>query len=499
VEIHKFGRALKRWAGLIILCAVISGGIAAIISFELPRTYEGITIALVNPKQLFPADSNSVSTVPSDALVQTYSRLIGATPVYQKLISDGVPRSEDQLALEITIKVEPNTTLIDITTRDSDPAVTQQIAEDIIPAFNSSLTELQGRVVTTGSKTQQLEGLVPWQVPSHAPTMPVSPRPLLNIVFGLAAGAALGVGFAFLLEYLDNTLKTEMDVRLRLGQTLLGPILYKPGKLRPAIRRDVQEEVALVALVQPDEPVSEAYRAIRTNLLFMSPEERLRTLVVTSAVPGEGKTSTACNLAVVMAQAGNRVVLVDADFRRPQLHKVFHKRNVGLGNLILGDLAEDDLVVRTQVPNLSVVCSGPTPPNPSELLGSVRMQGVIDRLRELADVVIFDTPPVGAVTDATVLAARADGVVLVVERGRTDIPTVQRAIEKLRAVRANVLGVVLNKVRVSEASEYQYYRYYADAARGPRDTSGDGGMGGGDGRAAQREALADLPLQRPPR
>ena len=491
------GRVLRRWAWLIVVFAVIAGITAAVVSYELPKEYEATTVALVNPKQapLGPGDTSGGVYVTADQLDATYAKLISATPVYQKLIAAGIPRTEDQLAGEITAKTDTITTLIDITVKDPDPAVTQSIAQNVVPAFNASLQELQSRVATPASRTQRLDTLVPWQVPSRPPTTPVSPKPLLNVLIALAAGIGLGVGFAFLLEYLDNTVKSEMDVRLRLDQTLLGPVIYKPTKKRPSVQHATQEEVALVTVTQPKEPVSEAYRAIRTNLLFTATDKPLRTLVVTSAIPGEGKTSTACNLAVVMAQAGNRVVLVDADFRRPELHKVFHKSNVGLGNLILGDLAEEDLVLKTQVPNLSVVCSGPTPPNPSELLGSIRMQGVMDRLRQIADVVIFDTPPVGVVTDATVLAARVDGVVLVVERGRTDVHNIQRAIDKLTAVRANLLGVILNKVKVSQASEYDYYRYYTEPPRAQRASNG-GNNGAGNGKDAKQEVLASAQVTR---
>jgi len=235
--------------------------------------------------------------------------------------------------------------------------------------------------------------------------------------------------------------------------------------------REVAEEVALVTIREPDDAVSEAFRAIRTNLLFNSLDAKLRTLVVSSTVPGEGKTSTACNLAVAMAQAGNRVIIVDADFRRPELHRVFHKgRNVGLGNFILGDASEQDMILDTDVPNLRVICSGPTPPNPSELLGSQRMLKTIERLKELADVVIFDTPPVAAVTDATILAARTDGTILVVERGGTPIDAILQAKVKLDSVGARLLGIVLNKVRSGDAGAYYYYKYYAEAeARGKKD------------------------------
>jgi capsular exopolysaccharide synthesis family protein len=207
--------------------------------------------------------------------------------------------------------------------------------------------------------------------------------------------------------------------------------------------------------------VAEAYRAIRTNLMFNSVERKLQSIVVTSAIPGEGKTSTACNLAVTMAQAGNRVVLVDSDFRRPSLHKIFHKPSVGLGNLFLGNRPEEELIVPTRVQNLWLVCSGPTPPNPSELLGSERMSSVISGLREQADVVIFDTPPIGAVTDAVVLAAQCDGVIMVVERGRTDVASIRGAADKLHGVHANILGVVLNKVRAADSDAMAYYRYYS--------------------------------------
>jgi capsular exopolysaccharide synthesis family protein len=219
--------------------------------------------------------------------------------------------------------------------------------------------------------------------------------------------------------------------------------------------------MALTTLNHSSEPVSEAFKAIRTSLLFtISDKERLAAIVVTSSIPGEGKTSTACNLAVAMAQAGHSVILVDADFRRPDLHRIFHRpENVGLGNLILGDRPESEVLMSTPLDNLRVVCTGPTPPDPSELLGSTRMLGVVRRLKELADVVIFDTPPVSAVTDATVLATMVDGVVLVVEGGRTPVQSVIKARDILQSVNARILGVVLNKVRQSDTGEY-YYRYY---------------------------------------
>jgi capsular exopolysaccharide synthesis family protein len=230
--------------------------------------------------------------------------------------------------------------------------------------------------------------------------------------------------------------------------------------------------VDLVTLVSPGDPVAEGYRAMRTNLFFSSVDERLQTIVVTSSIPGEGKTTIASNLAVAMAQAGNCVLLVDADFRRPDVHKVFHRSNVGLANLIVGDTNEEELIQPTQVANLRVVCCGPDPPNPSELLGSRTMKSLIGRFNQVADVVIFDTPPIGAFTDAAILAALTDGAILVVEQGRTDISAVERSRDTLLGVNARVLGVALNKVKNGKSSEY-YYGYY-----GVRPSSNGGTLAG---------------------
>jgi capsular exopolysaccharide synthesis family protein len=469
------GRVLRRWAWIIILFGVIAAVTTAAVSLELPKTYEAHARGLVNPKQaglngsVTPADQNAGAALSTDELVATYVELINSDTVNQQLVQDKV--TQGRLTSAITAKAKTGTTVIDITVQDSDPNVAQRVAADIIPAFNRSLDQLQAQVQPSGTAGNRLEALVPWQVPTVAPTTPVSPRPLFNTAIALLAGLGIGVALAFVFDYLDNTLKNEYDVMLRLKLPLLGPVLLQP---KAQATKNHPEGVALVTLTHPKSPVSEGFRAIRTNLLFSSVEGGLRSLVVTSAIPGEGKTSIACNIAVTLAQAGNRVILVDADFRRPNLHKIFHlMQNVGLGNMILGNLPEQDLIHKTQIPNLAVVCSGPSPSNPSELLGSSRMTQVVERLKQLADVVVFDSPPVGAVTDATVLAARLDGVVLVVERGRASIPTIERTRTRLDAVGARVLGVVLNKVKASESAEYYYYRYYERGA----DKNGGGKRG----------------------
>jgi capsular exopolysaccharide synthesis family protein len=469
---------------MVILFGIIAAATTAVVSFELPKTYEAHARALVNPKQVVLIGNNGTDVggnpITTDQLVATYVELINSGPVDQQLIQDGIPRTPDDLVKELQAKAKPGTTLIDITVQDGDPQVAQRIAEDVIPAFNHSLDQLQSKVQASQPATR-LDALVPWQVPSAPPTAPVSPQVGFNTLIALIAGLAIGAALAFVLEYLDNTVKNDTDVQLKLGLPLLGAVaLQKKGKAS----KQHPEGMALVTVSDPKSPISEAYRAIRTNLLFSSLEAGLRTIVVTSSIPGEGKTSTACNLAVAMAQAGNQVVLVDADFRRPTLHRIFHQmENVGLGNLILGNLPENELVRSTKIPNLRLVCSGPTPPNPSELLGSARMNKITEDLKGVADIVVFDTPPLGAVTDAAVLAARADGVLIVVERGRTAVPAIERMRTRLEAVGATIVGVVLNKVKESDAGDYYYYRYYQASANGKA-----GGQRGGKKNSATVDA-----------
>jgi len=274
---------------------------------------------------------------------------------------------------------------------------------------------------------------------------------LLNIGLGILAGLVVGLGLAFLLDYLDQSVRSDEILRERVGLVPLGHIAYVPAK--PDRRGE------LVAL-GGDSPVVEAYKTLRTNLLFSSVDKEVKTVVITSAVPNEGKSRTAANLAIVLAQAGHPTLLVDADFRRPSQHRMFGKvRNVGLSNLIVQDMPESTLFVPDeQVKDLVVLASGPTPPNPSELLGSGQMKALLSRFRKGFDYVVIDTPPVNAVTDASVLAASADAAILVVDTNKATYPAVQHAKQALERVGGKVLGSVMNKMKAA-GGNYYYYNY----------------------------------------
>jgi non-specific protein-tyrosine kinase len=267
----------------------------------------------------------------------------------------------------------------------------------------------------------------------------------------------LAAGGVVTREALDDSLKTPEEVTRQLGLPVLGVIGHFPP-----------EESRPVSASQPRSPVAESYRTLRTNVQFASVDRPLRTLMITSADPNEGKTTVSANLAVVMAQAGRDVILLDCDFRRPSVHRSFGLPNrVGLSALFYqSEIHLNGGLKSSGIDHLGVMTSGHLPPNPAELLGSKRMAAILAQMKEKAGLIILDTPPTLAVTDASVLAPIVDGVLLVIEPGKTRAGTARQAVEQLRRVNARLLGVVLNNLDLRRAgyryrySGYHYYRSY---------------------------------------
>lgn len=220
----------------------------------------------------------------------------------------------------------------------------------------------------------------------------------------------------------------------------------------------MNKERSLITHFNPKSIISEQYRTIRTNIQYSLVDEELKTLMVTSAGPSEGKSTTISNLAVVMAQQGNHVLLVDADLRKPTVHHTFRHTNTrGLTNVLTKQAQVDDVIIETEIERLSILPSGPVPPNPSELLSSKTMENLIEYLSEQFDILLFDCPPILAVTDAQIMANYCQGVVLVVNSGKTEIEAAQKAKEQLQHVNAKLLGVVLNNKEINGDPYYYYY------------------------------------------
>jgi len=312
---------------------------------------------------------------------------------------------------------------------------------------------------------------------ARPPTGPIEPNIPRNLLFAAVLGLASGIGLAFLLEGLDNTVRTTEQAQLISGIASLGmiPLGSKSAREGPNPKRLViassKEAVELVTQVRPQSQMAESYRALRTSLLLSNLGAPPCVIMVTSSLPQEGKTTTSINTAVVLAQKGVRVLLIDADLRRPSIHKTLGMGpHTGLSNVLTGSTTLEQAITKTAVlPNLFVLPAGTPPPNPAELLASSNMRDVLNQLREKFDHIVIDTPPSLSVTDAVVLSPRADAVVLVIRSGQTTKQALRRSREVLTQVNAKVVGVLLNAVDLSSPDYYYYYEYQGKYAHYYRD------------------------------
>ncbi len=326
--------------------------------------------------------------------------------------------------------------------QDRDALISQQVP------FKQRRDELQ---------VEASAGAAPAQVvtPASVPEEPVRPKPIRNAIAALAVGLVLGTTAALAFEYLDDSIKSKEDLqRSARDLAVLGMIPTTPGwkdRDRPRI----------VSLLEPSSPSAEAYRTLRTSIRFLAVDRPLRVIQVTSPAAGEGKTTTTANLAVALARAGERVVIVSCDLRRPRLHEFFGlSNNVGFTSVLLGEVPlSSALQPVNEVNRLWLLASGPLPPNPSELLSSARATEVLRGLQSFADTVLVDCPPVLPVTDAAVLSGKVDGTLLIVTAGDTTRKQVGRTVELLRQVNAPLVGAVLNNAP-SEGPYTYLYRYY---------------------------------------
>ena len=532
MELREYALLVRKWLWLIILCTVAAAAAAYVVSKNSTPIYQASTKLLVNQSSSNQANLAYQDILMSQQLARTYANLLADRPVVEATAQRlGLPTDQKSLtALQNSISVTPirDTQLLEVKVEGPDPQLIALVANTLPEVFIAQNQQLQlGRV--TGLKTSleteianvqediartqanlanatddvqrqryeaslaqyrsTLSGLVNsyQQIrlaevqatnnvvvvkPAVPPQTPIRPRTTTNVLLAAVVGAMIAAGAAFLIEYLDDTIKSPDDVARVSGLSTLGAI---------ARLKDAGAQRQLIAWMSSKAPESEAYRTLRTNIQFSSVDKPIRTLVVTSSGPSEGKSTTAANLAIVMAQTGQKVVLVDADLRRSVLHKTFGvPNNVGITTALLAgdDVDLQSYLQPTEIDNLMILTSGPIPPNPSELLGSQRMKNVIDRLAQAADIVIFDTPPVLVVTDAAVLSRQTDGVLLIADAGGTREPALAHAVEELRKTGANILGVALNRLDSrSRGYYYYYYYYYYTDETGVRRRRSEGGNG----------------------
>ncbi len=439
---------VKRWWWLLIAGAVIAGLAAYLVTRTIAPTYSASTTLLVDLTQQ-PGTVVYNDILASERLTKTYRELISQRPVLEGVLSEGdFPElTVGGLRKNLDVSVTRDTQLLQVSIRDKDPDQAARLANAVATTFVAQQDVLSGTRSGTVSIVESAE----------RSNSPVSPNLRLNILLAVAVGFILAGGLALLLEYLDDTVKTPDDVRAVAGLPILGEV----GRWRSH-----KDEIHLVKRGERAAE-REAYGMLRTNVRFSTLGKTMQVLLVTSANANEGKSTTAANLAAAVAETGKKVALVDADLRRPSLHLAFGLENrVGLTTALLKDTPVlGDVFRPAPYTTLRLMTSGPLPPNPAELLDWEGFDALLERLKRDVDLVVLDSPPVLAVADARILAAKADATILIIDSGRTRAGAVRKALQALATANATVLGVVLNKVGKSGRPYGDYY-YYSAASGG---------------------------------
>lgn len=424
MELRQCLQIVKKRLWLIGLSTLLVAGVSFWVSSKSPLVYHASTSLLVT-RGLTDNDSGAIRA--SEYLALTYKELLTKRPVIEAAAQTlGLdPRETEK---KVQVQLIPDTSLIELTVEDNDPHLAMEIANEIVEAFISR--------ESGGIRVRDLIVVEPAFVPAEP-----GRNTVLHTFLGAFAGFVFSVGLVFLLEYLDDSFETSTDIKQILALPTLGTI--------PRLRRR-ERASRLITSTHPHSLVSEAYRTLRTNIHFASVDEPLRTLLITSADLGAGKTTIAANLGVALAQAGSQVVLIDTNLRFPTLHTLFDMPNVtGLTDLLMGNIQNvEECMVKTEIDNLRLITSGPIPPNPSERLVK-GMEIVLDKVKKNAELIILDTPAALGVTDAVVLASMVDGVILVIEAKGTSHEVARQTCEILQGVGATILGVTLTKVKVS--------------------------------------------------
>ncbi|GAS93430.1 lipopolysaccharide biosynthesis [Mycolicibacterium canariasense] len=385
----------------------------------------------------------------SQQRVLSYATLINGQTLAQRTIDKlGLGMSPEAFQDKVKATAKSDTVLIDVKVRDESPTRARDIANTMADEFVVMVRELE----TPKAGATPLARVVVEQRAS-TPQKPVLPNPILNLFGGLVVGLGVGVGLAVLREVLDNTVKDRQTVEATAHTGLVGSIpLDKERRNLPAA--PFENDHSLFA---------ESFRKLGTNLRFLSVDNPPRMIVVTSALPGEGKTTTTINLALALADAGHNVALVDGDMRRPMLdEKLGVIGAVGLSTVLSGDITLSEALQESHFPRLTVLSSGAVPPNPGELVGSLAAQKVLGQLRANFDYVIVDSSPLIAVADAAVLATSCDGALLVTRHGHTKRDQLAQAVRTLDDVGAPILGAVLTMAPPPRGAEYAYRHYRSE-------------------------------------
>ncbi len=454
MELREFLGAIRAHWRLIVVVFGLAMVAVGVVTWRTTPTYVSSTELYVSTSGAADLSAAYQGNLLTQQRVASYAKLLDGELVAERVIDRlNLDINPQTLLAEIVATSNPDTVILTATVTDPSPERAQLIADALGKEFAALVTELETQ---TGTGSPAAAITVVKQ--ADLPTSPTTPNVLRNLALGALLGLVLGVGLSLIREFLDNTVKNTEDIYQATEAATVGGVMYDPTMVKRP----------LVALGVGHSQTAEAFRQIRTNLQFLNVDHPPRVFVITSAVPGEGKTVTAINLALVLAQSGQRIVLVEADMRRPRVTSYMRLvSGAGLTNVLAGNAALADVMQPYGDGKLSVVAAGPNPPNPSELLGSAQMRGLLRELEDDYDYVIIDAPPLLPVTDAAVLAVHADGAVIVTRHGTTKREQLRHAAEILSGIEARLLGTILNMVP-QKTGGYGYgygYSYSSDRQR----------------------------------
>lgn len=446
MTLSDFLRLIRQSLVALIVACLLGGGVGALIAVVSSPKYRSTGQVYVSVQPGAPdvsdlAQGNSAA----QQKVNSYVQVVRSASVLQPVIDElRLDTTVTELAQRVTSTATVDSVLLDISVTEDDPKEAARIATAVISSFSHVVTENLEKPTAGGASLVRIETVQPPLVPQR----PSSPDLVKYIALGLTFGLAAGVGGALVRQTLDSKVRTQDDV----GRVASVPVLG-------AIGFDATATInPLVVHADPRNPRAESFRSLRTNIQFVETDARRQSFTITSAVPSEGKSTTAANLAITMAEGGSRVVLVDADLRRPRIAELMGvEGSAGLSDLLIGRTELEDVTTPWGRGGLSVLPAGQIPPNPSELLGSDAMLALIDQLTTEFDFVIFDAPPLLPVTDAAVLSRLTGGAVVISAVGRVTQKQLASALDALRAIGSKTLGVVMTMVPTKDRGAYDTY------------------------------------------
>lgn len=447
MDLRDYLRAIRKRWWLVVGAIGVAVGVGVTVTALTPPKYEASVTFFVNTRGVTTAEAFQGGGF-AQQRVKSYVDILTSNRLAQNIVAKQPGISPEEVQNAIVAQVVPDTVLLKVSVTDGDQARALRLAQLLSVEFPKLITALE-----TAPQTKTPTVVVSLVAEPRLAEQPVSPQPVRNAGLAVALGLVLGVGAAALRESLDTSVRSAEALTAAANAPVLSAVPFDTKA----------ERSPLIIEGSAQSTRAEAMRQLRTNLQFVNVDRPMKSLVVTSALPGEGKSSTACNLGIAFAESGKRVILVDADLRRPKLAEYLGLEGaVGLTNVLAGQVAIGDALQPWGGSGLWVLPSGYVPPNPSELLSSRNMSDLLTALGRGFDVIIIDTPPLLPVTDAAVMSTVADGCLMVTRHGKTTTAQVTAAAGALTAVGARLHGCVLNRAPRQTGGTYAYYSYASE-------------------------------------